>query len=341
MEQQPTRFVAYYCLSMPRGISLQAMTSSLDKEPWITQFLMARPNRSLVGTFVDHHRGKHTKNCDFSQLRRALQCCLDENAVLLVAHFKKLIAEPDITSLIEHFLNHCTHSDGRPTDLRCHDMPVITRENFTTLVNYEHQKRLEHRDKILSGLRHPAAKRSGNPNAAKVISTINWPKINASILFALHLAPILEPLERKGMSQRKMVATLNTLGITAPEGGTWVLSQFQKVLERIRVNQMAKTLGAQLKTLRDQRLSRQEMADAFNQKGIKPLKGKTWDARQITQISERVVQLADLQALDAFIHAALPSMEEQLQKNLSPQQWVALLEEQNIPLPDRLYELIT
>ena len=39
-----------------------------------------------------------------------------------------------------------------------------------------------------------------------------------------------------------MVKYLNDEGFTAPEGGRWVLSQLQKVLERVKLNELAQNV---------------------------------------------------------------------------------------------------
>jgi hypothetical protein len=94
-----------------------------------------------------------------------------------------------------------------------------------------------HGQLIREGLKMTSAK-SGNPNAAEVISKVNKPKIDVAIVFADLLQPIIADYKRKGYSQRQMVKTLNEEGFTAPEGGKWVLSQLQKVLDRVRLNEV-------------------------------------------------------------------------------------------------------
>lgn len=50
--------------------------------------------------------------------------------------------------------------------------------------------------------------------------------------FADRLRGVFEGFTLRGLSQRKMVAELNGLGMRAPRGGVWRLKQVQRVLAR-------------------------------------------------------------------------------------------------------------
>ena len=96
----------------------------------------------------------------------------------------------------------------------------------------------EHGRRIKEGLARAKAKgvKLGNPNASTQILISSLPRLKETIAFAQHLKPTIERLREvgvSGMSQRDMVLELNRLGITAPRGGKWVLSQLQKYLVHI------------------------------------------------------------------------------------------------------------
>ena len=55
--------------------------------------------------------------------------------------------------------------------------------------------------------------------------------------FAVKLSPLLDSMKARGLTQRAMVAELNAIGVPAPKGGQWGLSQVQRVLARTRLNQ--------------------------------------------------------------------------------------------------------
>jgi len=50
--------------------------------------------------------------------------------------------------------------------------------------------------------------------------------------FADRLRPTIEGMKLRGLSQRAMVQELNRVGVPAPKGGAWGLSQLQRVLNR-------------------------------------------------------------------------------------------------------------
>src|SRR4029078_8493131 len=49
-------------------------------------------------------------------------------------------------------------------------------------------------------------------------------------VFREKLRPLQESFQLRGLSQRQMVAELNSLGVKAPRGGTWGLKQVQRVV---------------------------------------------------------------------------------------------------------------
>jgi DNA invertase Pin-like site-specific DNA recombinase len=56
---------------------------------------------------------------------------------------------------------------------------------------------------------------------------------SASNTFAERLRPTFKSMEERGLSQRAMVAELNSIGIPASQGGDWKLAQVQRVVKRL------------------------------------------------------------------------------------------------------------
>jgi DNA invertase Pin-like site-specific DNA recombinase len=111
----------------------------------------------------------------------------------------------------------------------------------------------EHRKRIKEGLAKARAKgvKLGNPNASTQILISSLPRLKETIAFAQHLKPTIKRLQEEGLSHRAMVQKLNLLGITAPRGGKWVLSQLQKYLVHIDTLEQKIAKVKEIEKLRD------------------------------------------------------------------------------------------
>ncbi len=165
--------------------------------------------------------------------------------------------------------------------------------------------------------------KSGNPNAAEVISKVNKPKIDVAIVFADLLQPIIADYKRKGYSQRQMVKTLNEEGFTAPEGGKWVLSQLQKVLDRVRLNEVSREVRSVIEQLRSESCTEQQIAEALNAKGISSLKRTTWDENQVKKLIARLDQISDIELINKFVLDLLPLLHAYTNRGLSAMEILA------------------
>lgn len=88
-------------------------------------------------------------------------------------------------------------------------------------------------EKIRQTLSHISDIPLGNPHAREQLQKINTRKKAHAIMFAMLLQPIIDIYRNQDLSQRAMVELLNDQNICAYAGGTWVLSQLQKVITRI------------------------------------------------------------------------------------------------------------
>lgn len=116
-----------------------------------------------------------------------------------------------------------------------------------------------------------------------------------------------------------MVKTLNEEGFTAPEGGQWVLSQLQKVLDRIRLNRIASQCESFLEECQNQLFSSTQIIEALHQKGIPGLKRSAWDIEQLKKLSVRIQQIKEMTLINQFLIDLLPL----LRKNAPKTGWAS------------------
>ena len=337
-------YIAYYVAQQHKGMKGFALTrkSALDSVTLIHQkiiddFLgsidesdgLKQSNTSkdfeenqgtqILETFYDTFDSRRTAK--WPQLLKAIEACKQRGATLLITELGTLaknesFAEPLIASGI---------------NFHCCDQPFVDRDILSALSKSAQVEKKLHGKLIREGLKMTSAK-SGNPNAAKVIGEVNKPKIHTAIVFAFVLQLILNDYMANGYSQRDMVKNLNEEGFTAPEGGTWVLSQFQKVLERVRLNKVATTYQATLLELAEQGLSAQEIAADFNTKSIPPLKRTAWDEQQIKKLQERIQQIQDIVLLNRFVLSLLPLLHDYHKQEIALSTILSECEDAGIPI---------
>jgi hypothetical protein len=271
----------------------------------ITQFLNSQ-NRAteIVGSFVEIPENKRTNK--WPQLERAIQECHARNATLLIAELGTLTNNETFTqALLESGVS-----------FYCCDQPFVNQIILEALYKHAQVQRKLHGKLIREGLKMTSAK-SGNPNAAEVISKVNKPKIDTAIIFAFLLQPIIADYKRKGYSQRQMVKTLNEEGFTAPEGGKWVLSQLQKVLDRVRLNEVAIEAKPAVEEITKHNLTEAEIVEELNRKGITSLKRTLWDENQVKKLLARLAQIKDIELINKFVLDLLPIIHEFRRQNFT------------------------
>ncbi len=332
-------YIAYYVAQQQKGIKGFALTrksaldsvtlihqkiiedflSSINESSDLPDSLAENEGTPILETFYDTFDSRRTAK--WPQLLKAIEACKQKGATLLITELGTLaknesFAEPLIDSGISFY---------------CCDQPFVDREILSALSKSAQVEKKLHGKLIREGLKMTSAK-SGNPNAAKVIGEVNKPKIHTAIVFAFVLQLILNDYMANGYSQRDMVKNLNEEGFTAPEGGTWVLSQFQKVLERVRLNKVATTYQATVLDLAEKGLSAQEMAADFNTKGIPPLKRTAWDEQQIKKLQERIQQIQDIVLLNRFVLSLLPLLHDYHKQDIALTSILNECEDAGIPI---------
>jgi DNA invertase Pin-like site-specific DNA recombinase len=277
---------------------------------------IAEAQRQVVNEFIDSQQAdvietyietpENRKTNKWPQLERAIEACQDRNATLVIAELGTLTNNETFSQLLL--------DAGIP--FYCCDQPFVNQAILEALHKHAQVQRKLHGKLIREGLKMTSAK-SGNPNAAEVISKVNKPKIDVAIVFADLLQPIISDYKRKGYSQRQMVKSLNEEGFTAPEGGKWVLSQLQKVLDRVRLNELARDVRTAVTQLRKESHSEAQIAEELNTKGISSLKRSTWDEPQVKKLVARLDQIQDIESINKFVLDLLPLLHEYRRRGLS------------------------
>lgn len=258
----------------------------------------------IVGSFVDFPENKRTTK--WPKLEKAVHECKEKNAILLIAELGTHTSNEMFTKILLE----------SGVSFYCCDQPFVNQLILEALYKHAQVQRKLHGKLIREGLKLTSAK-SGNPNAAEVISKVNKPKIDTAIIFAFLLQPIISDYKRKGFSQRQMVKSLNDEGFTAPEGGKWVLSQLQKVLDRVRLNEVAMEVKPVVEEFAKNNPTEADLVEELNRRGITSLKRSLWDENQVRKLLARLSQIKDIELINKFVIDLLPILHEFRRQNLS------------------------
>lgn len=325
--RESTPYIAYYVAQQKKGVKSFALTrkqssnsvSELQKQVFQAFLESKSPKPNVIETFYDIFEGQRGEK--WPQLRNAIKACQAHSAILLITELGTLARNESFSAqLIDSGIK-----------FHCCDQPFIDQAILSALNKSAQIEKKIHGKRIKEGLKNTSLK-SGNPNAAKVIGEVNKPKIHTAIVFAFVLQLILNDYFENGYSQRDMVKTLNNEGFTAPEGGAWVLSQFQKVLERARLNKIATNLEKPILSLMKKGLTPAEIAADFNAKDVTPLKRSMWDEQQVKKLQERIQQIQEIVLLNHFVLSLLPLLHDYQKQKTSPQKILTEFQDTGIPI---------
>ncbi len=269
----------------------------------VNEFIDTQENADVLETFIEYPEKKSNK---WTQLEKAIELCKQKNSTLIIAELGTLTNNETFSQLLL----------ASGVQFYCCDQPFVNHVILEALHKHAQVQRKLHGQLIREGLKMTSAK-SGNPNAAEVISKVNKPKIDVAIVFADLLQPIISDYKRKGYSQRQMVKALNDEGFTAPEGGKWVLSQLQKVLDRVRLNELSREARALTNELRANTLTEAQIAEELNSRGINSIKRSSWDEAQVKKLITRLDQIRDIELINKFVLDLLPLLHEYRRRGLS------------------------
>jgi len=290
-----------------------------EKNAIVEKVLRENQPAEVVGTFIE--KPEHKRTNKWPQLERALLAATNSNATLLIVELGTLTAN-------EIFIRLILKSN---VNFYCCDQSFVNRTNLEALFRHVQAQRTIHSYLICKGLKNTSAK-SGNPNAAEVISKVNKPKIDTAIIFAFLLLPIITDYRKKGYSQRQMVKSLNEEGFTAPEGGKWVLSQLQKVLDRVKLNDLAIEAEGIVSEMVAKELNFEQIAQELNEKSIAPIKKGNWDEKQVGKLIERINQIKEIILINKFVLHLVPIMQHYRKSGLTEAEMLQEFAQAGLPI---------
>lgn len=332
------RYVGY--ISAPNAKQCKAANFDYSnhikqQEKILSSFFSNKQIFEAPKTFIelgDNRRSRHP----FPELEKAIQYAVEHKCILVIAKIQTLTSNRSFAELIDNYL--CSHSkdfEFKP-DIYCCDQPFIRGENFTAIVSHSMQQKKMHGELIKAGLNRSNCK-SGNPNAVNIINQVNKPKIDSAIVFALTLSPVINYYQSQGLSQRQMVNQLNDDGFTAPEGGKWVLSQLQKVLNRIKFNEAAIALEKQVNQFKERNLNDEQICHQLNSLSVPAPKGKEWTEELVQKIKERIRQIHNIIEFHEFIINLSPILDKYHIDELNEDVFANELQLADINIPSSYY----
>jgi hypothetical protein len=322
--------VVYCWHDIDHPIQDDDVSSVANQQKQVQHYLEQHPQLSVIGTYTEQ-RDKRQKK--FNELEKALINAKNQNAVLIIARLENLTRFEGFTDALM----------AANIEFTCLDQLTVTRETLPAVVEYVRQLRLLHSARIRRGLEETITKlgkRLGNPNALKEITKVNKPKTESAIMFALVLAPIIATYRRKGFSQRKMVDCLNHEGFTAPEGGHWVLSQLQKVLERIDLNNIALNAAETLEEFKQLGYNDEQIIQGLNNIHVRSPGGGPWTVQKLETARERLDLIKEIGDFNQFIADVYPQIFELGRLGRTAEEIASAFNQKGIKVPDRvLWEL--
>ena len=252
-------------------------------------------DKRLLQTYIEGLSDK--KHRDFPQFLRAILAARQEGAELVIAELAYLTRFPAFTDPL-------LASNVR---FRCLDQPRIDHNTLLAVVENARYIRERHSFRIRQGLDQTLAQ-LGNPHAMQEISKVNKPKTESAVLFALILGPIIGYYRVRGYSQRKMMTMLNEEGFLAPEGGPWVLSQLQKVLERVDLNNLALDLCETLDEFKEKKYTPAQMVKALRLMQVRTISREEWDEHALSKVIERLETIREVLEFNQFVLDVYPEI---------------------------------
>ncbi|MBU1264038.1 MAG: recombinase family protein [Gammaproteobacteria bacterium] len=215
------KFIAYYRVSTQKqgasGLGLEAQREAVKR------FL----NGGVWELVAEYREVETGKGADAlakrPQLCAALEASRKQGATLVIAKLDRLARNV-------HFVSGLMESKVR--FVAC-DMPEANELTIHIMAAFaEHEaKRISQRTKDALVIAKSRGVVLGKAGAANLRPNIDERKRSANA-FAEKLRPLFDGMRARGLTQREMVKELNAVGVPAPKGGTWRLSQAQRIIMR-------------------------------------------------------------------------------------------------------------
>lgn len=224
------KYVIYYRVSTDKqgqsGLGLEA------QQQQVQDYLKSKPDAEVLSEYVEVASGKKV---DREKLSKAVAHAKKAKAILLVAKLDRVARN------VKLFLELLDQVQIEFTDLPnlgngTSDSRLILTQ-LSALAEWE-AKKIGERTKAALAAKKARGEPMGVMGKENIKATLGIRKEQADE-FARSNAELLFGLEDRKMSQRKMVAYLNQLGVKSPTGKAWVLSSLQNVLHRAKALQAA------------------------------------------------------------------------------------------------------
>lgn len=309
-----------YCWLPEGGLPAEGMHTLEQQKQAITHYCGS--HLKILEFYTETHDKKHK---EIPQFLAAVQRAQQEGAQLIIAQLQNL-------TRFESFTNPLLDTKIK---FHCIDQPLVNDSTLLAVVENVRYLRERHSRRIREGL-YQTLSQLGNPHALQEITKVNKPKTESAVLFALVLAPIIAYYRIQGFSQRKMVQVLNEEGFLAPEGGPWVLSQLQKVLERVDLNNLALDLTDTLDEFAQKKYSAEQMVKALKAMRIPNANKEGWDVQELNKVIERLHSIREILEFNHFVLETYPQMLEMSKSGLSCAQIADKLNSSKVSLPERV-----
>ena len=216
------QFVAYYRVSTARqgmsGLGLDAQREAVAR-------YLNGGEWELVGEFTETETGKGANALEKRpQLRAALELCKRRGATLIIAKLDRLARNV-------HFVSGLLETG---CDFVAADMPQANKvmiQMHAVMAEWERDQISKRTKDALAAAKARGVK-LGTAGAANLKPNVEA-RQQAADAFADKLAGVVAGFRARNLSQRDMVAELNSLGIKTPNGGAWHRGQLCRLLVRI------------------------------------------------------------------------------------------------------------
>lgn len=216
------KFIAYFRVSTQKqgasGLGLEAQKEAVGR-------FLNGGEWELAAEYQEVETGKGSDAlAKRPQLKAALAACRKEGATLIIAKLDRLARNVHFVSgLMESKVKFVACDMPEANELTIHIMAAFA----------EHEaKRISQRTKDALAVAKSRGIVLGKAGANNLRPNIEARQKLADD-FADRLRPLLDGMKARNLSQRAMVEELNAVGVPAPKGGKWMLSQVQRTLMRL------------------------------------------------------------------------------------------------------------
>ena len=215
----PGKFVAYFRVSTDRqgqsGLGLEAQRSA------VTAYLNGG-SWTMIAEFTEIESGKHA---DRPQLTAALAACKKHKAKLVIAKLDRLSRNlAFIATLMDSGVEFVAADNPHANKLIVHILAAVAQHE---------REMISQRTRDALQAAKTRGRRLGNPN----LEGARWRALAANSAaadrFAANVQPIIEQIQKSGVSSLRGVArALEARGIKTARGGEWTARTVINVLER-------------------------------------------------------------------------------------------------------------